>query len=521
MKSYTGYVIKNTTFGFASKCINLILNFVSRTVFIYYFGATFLGINGLYSNILQVLSFAELGFGTALQYAIYKPVANNDRPKIVQLLSIYKKIYRIIAVIISASGLAMMPFLQYIVNGAGSENLTLFELRLYFAIFLTNTVVSYFVSYKNSYVYAKQKVYVVTTIDTLTNLITMALQIVAIIAFKNYIAYLLVKTSLLLVSRVIIALYLNNKYPVLKEKEKEPLPKEEKRQIYKDVKGLAVHQFSSVAIHATDNIIISIIPSLGVLFVGLVNNYTLIITSVTSFLIILFDNMTPSFGNIAAKSSKKEFHTIFTQANFINFWMYGFSSIAFFILLPPFITLWIGKNYLIDAGSFFLMILNVYLSGQSVLYNNIRKVSGSFNRDKWWSLAQAIINLVVSVICAKEFGLIGVYIGTIASRIFYLFGRPLNTYKYVFDVSVIKYYKDILIYFCATLFSGIITYYIVKTIPFKETIGSFVFMCVIVAVVPNIVYMLLFHRTKEFINMLDRVKRLLRRVKRDERQTIS
>ena len=121
--SRTEYIAKNSLFGLVNKALTLVLGFISRSVFIYFIDITYLGVNGLYSEILQMLSLVELGFGSALIFALYKPVADNDQEKTVKLLDFYKKTYRIIALIMTVIGISFVPFLQYIVKGA--DNLTI------------------------------------------------------------------------------------------------------------------------------------------------------------------------------------------------------------------------------------------------------------------------------------------------------------------------------------------------------------------------------------------------------------
>jgi len=261
--SRTTNLIKNTVYGIGGKLANLLFAFLSRTVFIYYLGDTFLGINGLYTEVLSVLSFAELGFGSALLYAMYAPIARKDHEKIVQLLDFYKNAYRIIALVIAVLGVSLIPFLQYIVKGA--QGITLAQLRLYYVIFLFNTVVNYFVSYKYSYVNAQQQNYIVTTFDSIVNIVTVVVQVAVILLFRDFLVYLLAQSAVLLLSRIVAALYLNRKFPVLKEKPAQPLPREERDGIFREVKALAVHQFASAAVHSTDNIIISSM-SIGFIF---------------------------------------------------------------------------------------------------------------------------------------------------------------------------------------------------------------------------------------------------------------
>lgn len=510
MENRTKAATKNMAWGIISKAISLVLSFASRTIFIYFLGKEYLGINSLYTEVLSMLSLAELGFGTAFTFAMYKPIANNDNEKIRQLISLFRNVYSVIAVVVTVVGLGLIPFLQYIVKGA--DSLTLIQLRLYFAIFLTNTVINYFVQYKITYVNARMQSYVVTNIEMITNFVVIASQCVVILLFKNYLVYLLIQTTLLIASRFIISLYLDKKYPILNEKPKVPLPENERKIIYKDVRGLALQNFASVAIHSTDNIIISMASGLGVIGVGLVSNYNTLITSVTAFITIILNALTPGFGNLVASTSQEHYKEVFGEVNFYDFWIYGFCSIAFLVLIPPFITLWLGDDFLIDSAPFFLIILNVYLQGQCTIYNNARNAKGNFNLDKWISVIQAVINLIVSVVCAKAFGLLGVYIGTIASRLFFTIARPIKTYRFLYGESVIPYFEDLLKYLGITVVAGVVTYVIsLKLFSFGISAITFVVCCAVVVIIPNTIFYAVFRRTKYMNLLFKRVKGMFRK----------
>ena len=512
----TNAVIKNSLWGVISKVVNMILGFVSRTIFIYYLGVTYLGINGLYTEILAMLSLTELGFGTALIVAMYKPVAENDRDVILRLLDFYKKAYRTIAITIAGVGLLLLPFLQYIVKGA--DSITLSNLRLYFLFYLANTVIGYFVSYKFSYVNALQRGYIVTCISLVVNVITIVVQSIAMVLTKSFIVYIAIQTSILLAANIFKMIYLNSKFPILKEKPNRKLTKEEMAPIYHEVKGLALQQFSSVAIHSTDNIIISALTGLGVAAVGLISNYTLLTSSVLGFVVILFNSLTASFGNLVATSTTEHYRKTFLDLNFVDFWLYAFCSIAFLVLIPPFITLWIGEVYLIDAVSFVLIILNCYLQGQSTIYNNVRISKGNFNKDKWVSLTQALINLVTSVIGAYYLGLVGVYIGTIVSRVFFVVARPIVTYRFMMDKSPWDYFSRFIKYFVATVFAGAVTYFVCSHVLVTVNIWTFLLAAVVVAALPNMIFLALFFRDAEFKSVVKRALNIIGSVlKKDEK----
>ena len=360
-------------------------------------------------------------------------------------------------------------------------------------------------SYKFSYVHALQKGYIVTNISMTINFVTIIVQSIAIWLTKSFLVYIIVHTAILLISKAIKVVYLNRKFPILKERPETRLSKEERAPIFKEVKGLALQQFSSVAIHSTDNIIISTLSGLGVAAVGLISNYTLITSSVLGFVVILFNTITASFGNLVATSTTEHYRKTFLDLNFVNFWLYGFCSIAFLILIPPFITLWLGRTFLIDGISFALIILNCYLQGQSTVYNNVRIVKGDFNRDKWISFTQACINLVVSAVCAYYLGLVGVYIGTIASRLFFSIVRPIATYRFMTDKSPWDYFSRFIKYFLAVAFACALTYFVCGFVLASVNVWTFLAATAIVAVLPNLIFLLLFFRDAEFKSVVRRV----------------
>jgi O-antigen/teichoic acid export membrane protein len=505
----TQFAARNSAFGLVGKAVSLIANFVSRTVFIYILGKYYLGVNGLYTEILSFLSFAELGFGSAMTFALYGPVARGECEKVRELMDFYKKTYRIIAIVILIFGLALTPFLQYIINGAGS--LSLFELRLYFLIFLANTVTTYFVIYKYGYLNAMQMTYVTTNIETITSLVCVAVQLIALVLTQSFLVYLLANTATLIISRFIIANYLNSRFPLLAEKPEMPLPKNDRRGILTEVKGLAIHQFSGVAVHATDSIIISAVPTLGVAVVGVISNYNMIINAVSGIVVILFNSVVAGFGNLAVTSDQERFEEVFDESNFANFWIYGFCTACFVVLLTPFIRLWVGGDYAIDSGSLALIILNFYLQGQSTIYNNARIAKGNFNMDKWWSLLQAVVNLVVSVWGAIYLGLIGVYVGTVLSRLVFVISRPCSTYRFLFGESSLHYFRQLTGYLAAVLLATGACWLLCKPLLANLTWVTFIAATAICLAIPNVIFFGIFHNSKEFIALRDRLAGLLRR----------
>ena len=277
--SRTDNIVENMKTGLVVQLLNKILAFVVRTVFIKVLSTEYLGINGLFTNILTMLSFAELGIGNAIIFSMYKPVANNDKEKMKSLVKLYKKSYEKIGIIVFILGMAIMPFLDVIIKDVPDikESISF----IYF-MFLLDTVLSYFFTYKKSIISAYQKESIINNYTTIIYLLRAIVQIVFLLITKNFIIYLIIQISSTLILNIVLSLKADKMFPYLKEKEVQNLEVKEKESIYKKVKSLVVYKFGSVILNGTDNVIIS--SMINVTMVGLCSNYTLIIEAVKSIL---------------------------------------------------------------------------------------------------------------------------------------------------------------------------------------------------------------------------------------------
>lgn len=273
------HAAKNIAFGYIGNITSTVLGFVLRTVFIMKLDATLLGINGLYTGVLTMLSLAELGIGTALNYSLYAPVARKDYEKIKSYMLFYKKAYRVIAGVVAGIGIVLIPFLKYFIKNPGNYGME--ELTFYYLIFLFNTVSTYFVAYKYSLVNAEQKNYIQTNVLTITKFATTVLQLIVLLLTENFLLYLLTAAAVELIQKIYVNHYLNNRYPYLKDKNVKPLEKEETEEIVNKTKALVFHKVGDVARLQTDSIIIS--SFIQVSLVGIVDNYTMVINSILDF----------------------------------------------------------------------------------------------------------------------------------------------------------------------------------------------------------------------------------------------
>lgn len=492
MDSRINMTFRNAFWSYFSMIASLVIQFISRTVFIYCLGETYLGINGLFSNVLGVLSFAELGIGTAMNYSLYKPVAKGNREKIKSYMLYYKWAYRIIAAVVSVLGAALLPFLPYLVKDPGNVG----NIRVYYLIFLFNTVTSYFVSYKYSLVNAEQKNYIYTNVNLVITLTQTLAQIITMVIWHDYLLYLVIGAGFGLFQKIFVGKYLNHLYPYLRDKHAEKLSKEEERTLIQKVKALVIHKIGDISVHQTDNIIVS--AFVNVRAVGLISNYNLIIGTVSSCISVLFNSVTGSLGNLVATESKEHQYEVFCVYRFIGFWFYGFTSVALLTLLTPFITLWIGERMAVDEVVIALIVLDYYMIGHRICLNNIKVAAGSFERDKYVALLQAVVNLIASVLLVKSIGLRGVYIGTIMQGAISSVVKPLVTYRDLFGKSSALYFADSLRYGAAVAASLAICLWLRTAVLSVITVDRFAAMMVMVTIVPNLLFIMAFHRRREF-----------------------
>lgn len=495
---------KNVMWSYANTIVTTILKFICRWVFIRTIGVTYLGVNGLYTNILGVLSLTELGISTAMNYSLYKPIAEGDTEKIKSLMKAYRIAYRWIALIISVIGLALVPFLNVLIKDAKGLNNT--ELITYYLMFLFNTVISYFVSYKYSLNAAEQRGYIIGNISTISTVLMNIVQIIVLFVFKSFLGYLIVQLVFGILIKVFNYIYLDKLYPYLKEKNVKPLDKETKNTLFVNIKALMIHKLGQVAVNQTDNIIISSV--VNVTAVGLISNYTLVTGTVDTFLNIIFNNITSSLGNLIATTEKNYQFKIYKIYDFIDFWMYGFSAIAYASLIQAFTSLMWGAEYIVDFKVILLIIINTYFVGQRIPLHNMKIAGGAFKQDRFLPAIQSVLNLGISIILAKKLGLVGVYIGTIVSGTIPTFLRPLLVYKDMFGRNVIEYYWMFIKHAVVIAGIGLLNHYITSKIMMNLNWWTFIVSVVITAILPNLILVLIYFRSDEFKYIFSTVKRI-------------
>ncbi|GGD73249.1 lipopolysaccharide biosynthesis protein [Paenibacillus nasutitermitis] len=495
----------NIAAGLGNQIVITALSFISRTVFINSLGIEYLGINGLFTNLLAMLTLAEAGIGSSIIYSLYKPVADNDRVTINKLMRLYRNAYLVIALIVTLLGLSLLPFLDHVVQNSSVEHVSVIYL-----IFLLNTVTPYLFSYKNSFLNVSQKGYIVTLIFTLSSILSTCLKIGILTYTKNYILFLAIDSVITLSTAIILTLVVNNMYPFLREKVIGRLDSVTKQGIVKNVKAIVLQNTGSYLVLGTENILISTFVSVAA--VGLYSNYKMLIEIGRTFINQIFSNMYHSIGNLVSQESKEKIYAVYKVTLMLNFWLYSLFAIVLSVLIQPFITLWIGSQFLMPGSVLVLLLLLFYERGMRNSITTVKTTAGIFHQDRYAPLLQAAVCLAVSIMLVQTIGIAGVFIGSLASALAVPFWTtPYLVYRNVFKRPLREYFLAYLTYTVVGLGAYFMTSLICRFIP------SYGFMAMMAKgtvgfTAVNVLYIALFYRTDEFGYLLGISRGIIRRL---------
>lgn len=499
--------LQNSLVVMIRQIVSLIMNFTVRTIFIYTLGMKYLGISGLFSNVLSVLSLAELGLGTVLQYSMYKPMAEHDEEKLLALLTLYKKAYRIIAFVIAAAGLLLIPFLPRLIKGDYPEN----EILIYYLLYLFNTVASYFVVYKQSLLTADQKMYVASIYQAVIDVFKSVLQVILLFVFHNFLLYLLTDISATILRNILLVIKINRMYPFLRRKENYQLAAEEKKPIIRNVFAMFHHQVGSRVLTSTDNIVVS--SSLGLLIEGIYDNHVLVVNTASTFLNYFYNVLTSEVGNIVATESREKVYRSYCCIYFASFWLYSFCCVCFAVLLEPLMVLWVGGENALGGWVPILLAVQFFIIGIRKTPLIFKEVMGLMWQDRLKPLVEAGINLVISLYLVHRIGVQGVIIGTIVSMISTsLWVEPYVLFKNGFKRPMTDFWKKFYLYLAGFLAIAAAVVFLCGKITLTG-LGELIGKGGIILVCFNVLTVLLFFKTMEFKDIFNLAEELAGKLK--------
>lgn len=493
-------------FGWLLKLYQILVPFLMRTVMIYFMGVRYLGLNSLFTSILQVLNLAELGVGNALVFSMYKPIAENDRGRICKLMNLYKKLYRIIGFLVGMIGLVLLPFIPKLIHGTVPPELNLYVLYL---MYLATTVLSYWLfAYKNSLLTAHQREDVISKVTLLTNTVQYIVQFAVIFRFKNYYLYLLAYLGAQIFTNIFTAVAAGKLYPEYHAEGE--LDTESQQDIRHRIMDLFTSKVGGVVLNSADTIVIS--AFLGLTVLAVYQNYYFIVSAVSGFLLVIFQACMAGIGNSLVVETKEKNYEDLKIFTFLISWVSGWCMTCLFCLFQPFMDIWVGKRLELAMPAVFCLCIYFYLGEINQLLNTYKDAAGIWHQDRFRPLITALTNLGMNLVMVQFWKLYGVVLSTVLSMLFV--GMPWllhNLFTVLFDHRYLGRYVRILVKYSVVSFAlCFATYFLcrfVRTGPFL----TFIVRAGICVLVPNILYVLIYRRTEEFEKALGILKRMLRR----------
>lgn len=474
---------------------NIVLKFITRSIFIYFLGKEYLGVNGLFSSVISVLSLAELGIGSSIVYSLYRPLAENNHAQVKTLMALFRKVYNLIGFTVAIIGVILLPFLHYMINNPqGIKNVTSIYL-----LFLANSVVSYFFTYNRSLLSADQKNYVVILNDFVFSIVIFLCQVGILLLTRNFLLYLLVQIFGTILGNIRLSKLVSKEYSDLKEFEIISLEPETISMLKKNTFGNFLGKLGSVIVTSTDNILISSFVSL--VAVGIYSNYLLVITSVQTLAIQIVTSVTASIGNVGVSGDKENELEIFRKHNFVNFTIVFFSSVLLMLCLNPFIRLWVGRSFELSFSIVILIVLNYIVKGYRVSGWSFIDAYGLAWYVKLKPLIEIVVNIVMTLLLlfVFKFGISGVLLGTLFSALTVVgWWEPYAIFKYGLK-QPFHIFGEIV---------GKHTLSLLTTVPFialvlkfspKGTLTALIFNLFFGILISSVIYILYFSKTQEFI----------------------
>ena len=494
---------RNILFGLLLKGYQIIIPFFMRTAIIYLMGVQYLGLNSLFTSVLQILNMAELGVGSAIAYSMYRPIAEDDTEKICSLMKLYQIYYRIIGLIIALGGMILLPFIPHLITGDIPSELNIYILYL---LNLATTVLSYWLfAYKNVLLSAHQRSDIISKISLFITTIQYLIQIAVLYYWKNYYFYLVISLLSGVLLNILTAIYTNKTYPNYHPTGK--IDYEETKKINQKVRDLFTSKVGFVITDSVDTIVISAFLGLSVLAVY--QNYFFILSSIVGFITVILSSCTAGIGNSLVLETKEKNYADLKKITFIISWIAGFCTVALLCLYQPFMEIWIGKDLILDFKVvicfciyFFVLIINRIL-------NLYKDAAGIWHEDRFRPLVTALSNLAMNLLMVRHWEIYGVILSTVLSTVF--IGMPWllnNLFTALFEKNQMKnYLKNLLCYIIVVIFSCIVTYSVCSLIVLPVWPTFFVRL-IICFIFPNIIFLIIYQNHPEFYWSLELVDKI-------------
>ena len=477
--------------------------FILRSILIHKIGADYAGLASVFTSILKVLNMAELGFASAAAFSLYKPVAEEDTDKVCALLAFYRKIYYTAGLIVMLVGIALMPFLDHLIEGTYPADI---NLKVLYIIYLLDSAVSYFLfSYKNLILNVYQRVDVLSIISTILHIALYAVQIIILVAFKAYYAYTVCTLVYTVLYNLLIAKYVSKKYPQYSCRG--ALKKEEKRDIIKNSGGMFLFKICSATRNSLDTIFIS--SFIGLTAATIYGNYYYIFAGVTSVQTIIRESMKGGIGNKIALNSPEKNHEDMILFMYLYAWLSGICTACMLCLFQPFVRLWVGNSLMLDEATMIAFCIYFYVSSMGSIRFLYHQAAGLFWKKPFWTVAEAAVNIIGNYILIRHFGMLGVVCATIISllTIDFAYSSTIVYDHYFKNGKIGVYFKKHGIYLLITFLGCAPAYLVCRQISLGGIMGLMIRL-IVCLIICSIIFFLCYRKLPEYSSATKIVKRV-------------
>lgn len=484
---------RNIFIGEIDKFVGILLPFIVRTMIIHFMAAEYLGLMSLFYSIVQMLNLVELGFGTAIIYSMYKPIAEDDGKKINALLFFYSRVYKVVGVIVCVVGLGIMIFLPKLITGTIPKDTNIYLLYL---IFLFNTCINFFLfPNKKALMTAYQRDDLIGKMHIISQLAMYALQILSVYLARDFYLYALTIPLSTTAYNILCAYQCNKYYPDYHEEGE--LEKEEYKEIKKQVVGLMVRKIASLSRNAFDSIFVS--AFLGLSITAMYGNYYYIMDAIIMILAVVKTSMAGGVGNSIAMESVNKNLKDMKSINFLYMWIGGWCTIFLMCLYQPFMQIWVGKEMMFSNEIAILFAVYFYVLKMADIRTLYSESVGVWWQARYLSVAEAVANLIMNYLFIKTMGVYGIILATLISYfVFNFIGGAIILFKYYFtEGGFVEYLLLNLKYIIITAIIAVATYSLTSLLHLNGWL-ELISKGVICAVVPGILYFIIYFKTKEF-----------------------
>lgn len=484
---------RNIWYGIINKGVTLILPFMIRTIIIRQMGVEYLGLNSLFSSILQVLNLSELGFSSAVVYSMYRPIAENDDDAICALLNFYRKVYLVIGVSVIVIGIALMPFLQYLISGDVPDGINIYIL---YAFYVANTAISYLMfAYKTSILEAYQRRDIISNALTITQGGMYLMQILMLVLTHNYYLYLVMMPVFTILNNLINSYKVDHLYPQYKCEGR--IHERELGSIKRQVPGLMITKLCYISRNSFDSIFIS--AFLGLQISAIYGNYYYIMNALIALLQVLTQSILAGIGNSMATETVERNYATMNKINFIYMWIVGWCTICLLCLYQPFMRIWVGADLLFDFHTVVLICIYFYALGMGTIRGAYSDAAGLWWENRYRAILESAANLVLNYALVQFMGVDGIILATLIALIVinFLWGSRIVFQFYFKNHKESEFFLLHARYAGTTMIIAVIMVALCSVMP-TTGITDLVLKAVLCCVVPSVLYVVLYHGFDQF-----------------------